>query len=77
MLFRTGICVGDYSNGGVVVGKNIYPEYYGLEVIIALSFRINSANAIIFREWVLKQITTHQNQLPQIFIQLPQKHIFN
>ena len=76
IILKEGICFGDYSNG-VVIRRNIYPEYYGLDMIIALSFRVNSYKADIFRRWVLERITIHQKQLPQIFIQLPQNQIYN
>lgn len=36
-LLKTGVCQGDYSDGSVVIGNTVYPQYYGLEMIIALS----------------------------------------
>lgn len=45
-LLKSNICPGDYSNGGAVIGNTIYPQYYGLEIIIALSFRIDSAVSV-------------------------------
>ena len=77
IILKEGICFGDYSNGGVVGNSKIYPDYYGLDMIIALAFRVHSYEADIFRRWVLKRITTHQNQLPQIFIQLPHNQVYN
>lgn len=75
-LLKSNICPGDYSNGGVVIGNTIYPKYYGLEMIIALSFRIDSANARVFREWMLKRIISNKIQ-QTLFISLPQSHISN
>lgn len=49
-LLKSCICQGDYSGAGVVIGNTVYPEYYGFEMVIALSFRIDSANAKVFRE---------------------------
>jgi hypothetical protein len=33
----------------------IYPDYYGLEMIVAVAFRVQSHNAKIFREWVVNK----------------------
>ncbi|MDR0232666.1 MAG: protein-tyrosine kinase [Dysgonamonadaceae bacterium] len=41
-----------YKNGGSV-------EKYNLEMIIALSFRINSHKAKIFREWLMRKAITN------------------
>ena len=75
-LLKSGVCRDDHSDGGVVIGKTIYPEYYGLEMIVTLSFRINSANARVFREYVLKRIIANNRQ-QTIFISLPQSNIPN
>ena len=75
-LLKSNICPGDYSNGGVVIGNTIYPQYYGLEIIIALSFRIDSANARVFRKWVLKRIISN-NMQQTLIISLPQSRISN
>ena len=40
-----------YENGNSV-------EQYNLEMITALSFRIKSCNAEVFREWIVKKATT-------------------
>lgn len=53
---KTDIARGDDSMGGTVEGKNIYPDYYGLDVIIALAFRIQSRNAEVFRKWIQDRI---------------------
>ena len=39
-----------YQNGNFI-------EQYNLEMIIALSFRIQSRNAEVFREWLTRRIT--------------------
>ncbi len=75
-LLKSRICSDDFSNGGVVYGKTIYPLYYGIEMIIALSFRIDSINARIFRDWVAKQITPKESR-QTIFITLPLSQIYN
>lgn len=52
---KSGIVRGDDSMGCVVEGRNIYPEYYGLEMVIAVAFRIQSRNAEMFREWLMNR----------------------
>jgi len=49
-----------YKNGNSV-------EQYNLEMIIALSFRIRSYNADMFREWVVRKAIAH-SVAKQIFI---------
>lgn len=75
-LLKFCVCQGDYSDGGVVIGNTVYPEYYGLEMIIALSFGIDSANAKVFREWVQKRIIS-SNRQQTLFISLPHSRISN
>ena len=52
---KSGIASGDDSSSSIVDGKNIYPSYYGLDMIIALAFRVQSFKADIFRKWVIKK----------------------
>lgn len=75
-VLKSGIYQDECLDGGVVIGKTIYPLYYGLEMITTLSFRINSTNARIFRKWVLKRIISDKRQ-QAIFISLSQSHISN
>ncbi|WP_329903097.1 hypothetical protein [Porphyromonas pogonae] len=37
---KSGAADGDYSISCTCEGSKVYPEYYGLEMIIALSFRV-------------------------------------
>lgn len=53
---RSGITGGDLSSPCKVEGKNIYSEYYGLEMIIALTFRLQSPNADILRRWIIDKV---------------------
>jgi hypothetical protein len=51
-LDETKVCrTYNYENGNCV-------EQYNLEMIIALSFRIRSYNADVFREFIIRKITT-------------------
>nr|WP_297167076.1 hypothetical protein [uncultured Dysgonomonas sp.] len=67
---KSGIAGGDYTMICTADGQKIYPEYYGLEMIIALAFRIHSRNAEMFREWLCKKATQKEIlEMPIISIQ--------
>ena len=67
---KAGIAEGDYTMSCIADGLKVYPDYYGLEMIIALAFRIQSKNAEIFREWVCKKATQKDIlEMPIISIQ--------
>lgn len=53
---KSGIVSGDYSMCCTVEGQKVYPEYYGLEMVIALAFRIQSKNVEVFRMWIQDRI---------------------
>ena len=48
-------------------------EYYNLDMIIALSFRINTYSSKAFRRWIGKQIlhSLKTKSLPPIILQIP------
>lgn len=39
-VVKLGIATGDDTLGCSVEGMNIYPDYYGLEMIITIAFRV-------------------------------------
>jgi hypothetical protein len=55
---KSGVADGDYKMTCIVDGMNVYPEYYDLEMIIALAFRFRSWQADRFRQWIVKQATS-------------------
>lgn len=57
-ILKTGIATDDYTNGATLVGCNILPDYYGLDMITALAFRINSPNAQLFRGFILHRMAS-------------------
>ena len=56
VIEKSGIVNGDYSMCCTVEGQKVYPDYYGLDMVIALAFRIQSRNAEMFRRWIQKKI---------------------
>lgn len=53
---KAGIAEGDYTMSCIADGRKVYPEYYGLDMIIALAFRIQSRNVEMFRKWLVKRM---------------------
>ena len=67
---KSGIAEGDYTMSCIADGLKVYPDYYGLEMIIALSSRIQSKNATLFREWLCgKAVRKEIPEMPVISIQ--------
>lgn len=56
-ILKSEVITIDTQHGGTVIGTTILPDYYGLDMIIALAFRIHSRNAGILREWILQKVT--------------------
>lgn len=54
---KSGIAGGDYSMYNIVEGLKVCPYYYGLDMITAIAFRVQSAKADIFRKWVIHKTT--------------------
>ena len=55
-ILKEGVCVGDFSIGGIVVGNTVMPEYYGLDMVAAVAFRIQSHKAELFRQWIMRKM---------------------
>ncbi len=54
---KSGAVDGDYSMTCTCDGSKITSDYYGLEIIIALSFQVQSAKAKIFQRWLIRRIS--------------------
>jgi hypothetical protein len=66
---KAGIAGGDYLMCCVVGGGTVQPEYYCLDMIIAVSFRVKSWQADRFRQWLTERVT--QPTLPPISVFVP------
>ncbi|PXV57163.1 hypothetical protein CLV62_15413 [Dysgonomonas alginatilytica] len=71
----SGVAGGDYSKSGTVEGLKVYPDYYGLEMIIAVAFRVKSENAEIFRDWLIQRAT--QNSTYTVLTLMTQNAMLN
>ena len=76
-ILKERVCVENFSTGGIVVGNTIMPEYYELDMVVAVAFRVQSHEAKVFREWVLRKMTVTQNPSPPLYIRLAQGAIPN
>ena len=50
----------------VVSGSSLIPDYFDLEMVVAVAFSIDSHRADIFRKWIMRKIT--QSNTPPIYI---------
>ena len=65
-----GIRMGDQLMSGTVEGAKIVSDYYGLDMIIAIAFRVQSPNANIFRKWIIGKSTKPEvKTMPLLLIQ--------
>ena len=55
-IIKSNIVIPDYNSIHVQTGGILLPEVYGLDMVIALVFRLDSANASKFREWIMTKL---------------------
>ena len=75
-VIKMGVVIPDYTNDGTVVGNLIIPDYYGLDMIVALAFRIQSPQAEIFRQSIFNIIADRSTK-SAVFIQLRSSRLSN
>jgi len=56
---KCAVASGDYTMSCTVNEMQIYPDYYGLEMIIAVAFRVQSKNAELFRKWLMRKAVSN------------------
>jgi hypothetical protein len=54
---QTGVAEGDYKMTCIVDAHGVQPEYYGLEMVVALAFRVKSWQSGKFRRWLMERAT--------------------
>jgi hypothetical protein len=75
-----GIADGDYSMTCIASGHGVHPEYYGLEMIAAVAFRVKSWQADTFRRWLMErtaQSSTHSRPPITVFVPMREKALPN
>ena len=60
---KSNIATGNCSMSSSMEGMKIYPDYYGLEMILALAFRIQSKNAQVLKKWVLVKVEANETKM--------------
>ncbi len=77
-ILKSGVVKVDLQHDGVVYGKHILPDYFGLDMITALAFRINSLKTKLFREYILgKLYVVNTQSTPNVIIQVNADKKFN
>ena len=66
---KVGIADGDYWMTCIADGHGVHPEFYGLEMVVAVAFRVQSWQADTFRRWLMERVT--QPQHPPISVIVP------
>ena len=61
-ILKTGIATGDYTHRIMLVCCNFLSDCYGLDVITARAFRIQSYKTKIFRKWIMCKMTIAECQ---------------
>ena len=61
---KSGIAREDYFMYCIVEGQKVYPNCYGLEMIVAVTFQLHSARKEIFRQCVV--VKTAKIDIPVI-----------
>lgn len=72
---KLGVAGGDYSRSCTCEGSKIYPDYYGLEMVIAVAFQVQSANAAVFRKWIYRRV--ERTEIPKMLMLPIQNSMLN
>ena len=72
---KLGVAGGDYSRSCTCEGSKIYPDYYGLEMVIAVAFQVQSANAEVFRKWIYRRVV--RTEIPKMLMLPIQNSMLN
>jgi hypothetical protein len=62
---KSGVAEGDYKMTCIVDGNGVHPEYYGLEMIVTVAFRVKSWQAVTFRRWLMERLGQPTSKLRQ------------
>ena len=70
-ILKTGVATADLTGGATLVGCNILPDYHGLDMVVAVAFRIQSYKAELFRQRIMRKMI--QSNTPPIYIGIKKK----
>lgn len=78
VILKSGVVKIDLQHGGIVYGNHVLPDYFGLDMITALAFRVNSLNTKLFREYILGKLYAENSpSTPSVFIQIGHGGLIN
>ncbi len=64
-----------FADGGacrhIRLSERCYTEVYGLEIVIALSFRFDTGQAALFRKWIARTVAQSKKEPTVLFLQHP------
>ncbi len=71
---KAGIADGDHSMCCVADRYGVHPEFYGLEMVAAVAFRVHSWQADTFRQWLMERaMQPTSTAAPPIAVLVPVK----
>jgi hypothetical protein len=70
-IVKCNIVKPDYNSTLVQTGGILLPEVCGLDMVIALAFRLDSTNADKFRKWILRKLEKSSDILDNRIIIYP------
>lgn len=50
------------------LGERCYTEVYGMEIVIALSFRFDTGQAALFRKWIARTVARSKKEPTVLFL---------
>ena len=65
---KSGVANGDYSMSCTCSGSQVYPDYYGLEMIASVAFRVRSAKTDAFRKWLIRKAVEDTARRPVLIV---------
>lgn len=60
-ILKSNVVTEDTTNGATLVGRNILPDYFGLDMVVALAFRVHSYKAEMLRKWIIEKVSMKQS----------------
>lgn len=61
-ILKSSVVRADFRHGATQYGNHLLPDYYGLEMITALAFRVHSSNAPSLRKHILGKLCAVNTQ---------------
>ena len=81
-ILKSGVVKTAFDKGAVQLGSILTADYYGLDMITALAYRMHSPKAAVFRNWLMTRLTApaksvQSKSVQVIYFSLPNNSISN